>query len=128
VFGISYSISSRTRFALKSAIALQASYPLHACAVTISANLVRRAALARAGFSNLFAQALNQINAIPYATRSVVNISAPALSSSQPLSSSAVDFATVANTLASFNYSTTLSNRYPGSRHLKTKPELPNET
>jgi hypothetical protein len=88
----------------------------------------RRAALARARFSNLFAQALNQINAIPYATRSVVNISAPALSSSQPLSSSAVDFATVANTLASFNYSTTLSNRYPGSRHLKTKPELPNET
>lgn len=94
VLGISYSISSRTRFALRSSVAVHAAHPLHACALTISANLV-----------------LNQINAIPYATRSVINISAPALSSSQALSSASVDFTAIAAALAQHNYSTTLSNR-----------------
>jgi hypothetical protein len=129
VFGLSYALSTRTRFALRSAIATQASYSLHACAVTISANLVSFPALfclcfqSRASRLDLLRecrrrnlhltlmQVLNQVNAIPYATRSIINISTPALSSTEPLSASSVNFASVADALLSHNYSTTLSNR-----------------
>ena len=94
VLGITYAISARTRFALKSSLALQTSYPLHACGVTISGHL-----------------SLSQINAIPYATRSIINVSAPALTSTQPLSLAAVNFPSIASALSHHNYSTVLTNR-----------------